>query len=145
MLQDIKFDITTLRKESDYSDSRHPSKVEYTDKLDEDVIRRDVTINALYLSKDLKVIDLVDGQKDLENKVIRMIGDPEKRFIEDPLRIVRLLRFKFDLGFEIEEETLKSLQNMAPLIYFLNKDKVSQEIKKSHHQKELENYLKQYC
>ena len=145
VFQNIKFDVTTLRKESDYSDSRHPSKVEYTDKLEEDVIRRDVTINALYLSKDLKVIDLVDGQKDLENKVIRMIGDPEKRFIEDPLRILRLLRFKFDLGFEIEEETLKSLQNKAPLIYFLNKDKVSQEIKKSHHQKELEDYLKQYC
>ena len=143
VFQNIKFDVTTLRKESGYSDSRHPSKVEYTDKLEEDVIRRDVTINALYLSKDLKVIDLVDGQKDLENKVIRMIGDPEKRFIEDPLRIVRLLRFKFDLGFEIEEGTLKSLQNTAPLIYFLNKDKVSQEIKKSHHQKELENYLKQ--
>ena len=91
VFQDIKFDVTTLRKESGYSDSRHPNQVEYTDKLEEDVSRRDVTINALYLSKDLKVIDLVNGQKDLENKVIRVIGDPDNRFKEDPLRIIRLL------------------------------------------------------
>ena len=145
VFQDIKFDVTTLRKESGYSDSRHPNQVEYTDKLEEDVSRRDVTINALYLSKDLKVIDLVNGQKDLENKVIRVIGDPDNRFKEDPLRIIRLLRFKFDLGFEIEDKTLKSLQNNASLIYLLNKDKVNQELRKSHHSKDVEDYLKQYC
>ena len=145
VFQNIKFDVTTLRKESGYSDSRHPNQVVYTDKLEEDVTRRDITINALYLSKNLKVVDLVNGQKDLKDKVIRMIGDPDIRFKEDPLRIIRLLRFKFDLGFEIEDKTLKSLQNNASLIYLLNKDKVHQELKKSSHQLEVENYLKQYC
>ena len=145
VFQNIKFDVTTLRKESGYVDSRHPNQVVYTDKLEEDVTRRDITINALYLSKDLKVVDLVNGQKDIKDKVIRIIGDPDIRFKEDPLRIIRLLRFKFDLGFEIEDKTLKSLQNNASLIYLLNKDKVHQELKKSSHQLEVENYLKQYC
>ena len=141
----VKFDITTLRKESDYVDSRHPKEVAYTDKLEIDVVRRDITINALYLSKELKVIDLVGGLDDLNNKLIRVVGNPDIRFKEDPLRIIRILRFKVDLGFEIEEETLASLKNNASLIYLLNKDKVNQEVKKAHHQESLLELLKQYC
>lgn len=126
----VKFDLTTLRKETGYQDSRHPSEVVFTDKLEDDVYRRDITINALYLSKDLKVIDFVGGQKDLKDKVIRMIGDPEKRFIEDPLRILRVLRFKIDLGFEIEKNTYESLENNISLVDLLNPEKVKQEINK---------------
>ena len=126
----VKFDLTTLRKETGYQDSRHPSEVVFTDKLEEDVYRRDITINALYLSKDLKVIDFVNGQKDLKDKVIRMIGDPNKRFIEDPLRILRVLRFKIDLGFEIEKNTYESLENNISLVDLLNPEKVKQEINK---------------
>ena len=141
----VKFDITTLRKESDYVDSRHPKEVAYTDKLEIDVVRRDITINALYLSKELKVIDLVNGLNDLNNKLIRVVGNPDVRFKEDPLRIIRILRFKVDLGFEIEDKTLQSLKNNASLIYLLNKDKVNQEVKKAHHQESLLELLKQYC
>ena len=126
----VKFDLTTLRKETGYQDSRHPNEVVFTGKLEEDVYRRDITINALYLSKDLKVIDFVNGQKDLKDKVIRMIGDPEKRFIEDPLRILRVLRFKIDLGFEIEKNTYESLENNISLVDLLNPEKVKQEINK---------------
>ena len=126
----VKFDITTLRQETGYKDSRHPTEVVFTDKLEVDVLRRDITINALYLSKDLKVIDLVNGQKDLKNKIIRMIGDPDKRFNEDPLRILRVLRFKIDLGFEIEKSTLESLENNISLVDLLNPEKVKQEVNK---------------
>lgn len=126
----VKFDITTLRQETGYKDSRHPTEVVFTDKLEVDVLRRDITINALYLSKDLKVIDLVNGQEDLKNKIIRMIGDPDKRFNEDPLRILRVLRFKIDFGFEIEKNTYKSLENNISLIDLLNPEKVKQEVNK---------------
>ena len=126
----VKFDLTTLRKETGYQDSRHPSEVVFTDKLEDDVYRRDITINALYLSKDLKVIDFVDGQKDLKNKIIRMIGDSDKRFLEDPLRILRVLRFKIDFGFEIEKNTYESLENNISLVDLLNPEKVKQEINK---------------
>ena len=126
----VKFDLTTLRKETGYQDSRHPSEVVFTNKLEEDVYRRDITINALYLSKDLEVIDFVDGQKDLKNKIIRMIGNPDKRFLEDPLRILRVLRFKIDLGFEIEKNTYESLENNISLVDLLNPEKVKQEINK---------------
>ena len=126
----VKFDLTTLRKETGYIDSRHPSEVVFTNKLEEDVYRRDITINALYLSKDLKVIDFVNGQDDLKNKIIRMIGDPDKRFMEDPLRILRVLRFKIDLGFEIEKNTYQSLENNLSLVDLLNQDKVKQEVNK---------------
>ena len=145
VFNDVKFDITTLRKESGYADSRHPKEVVYTDKLEVDVTRRDITINALYLSKDFKIIDLVNGLDDLNNKLIRVVGDPDIRFKEDPLRIIRILRFKVDLGFEIEPNTLQSLENNASLIYLLNKDKVNQEVKKAHHQESLLELLKQYC
>ena len=101
--KDVKFDITTLRKENNYVDARHPNRIEFTDKLDVDVLRRDLTINALYLSKELEVLDFIGGQRDLEKHIIKMIGDPLKRIQEDPLRIVRIYRFKYDLGFEIDE------------------------------------------
>ena len=137
LFDDVKFDITTFRKENDYSDSRHPNEVVFTKKIEEDVLRRDITINALYMEKSGKIIDLIGGLHDLEHKIIRIIGNPDKRFKEDSLRIIRLLRFKVDLGFELEEETLKSMKSNSNLTQLLNKDKVNQEIKKCHHQSEL--------
>ena len=134
---DIKFDITTLRKEGEYLDSRHPKKIEFSNKLEDDVIRRDITINALYLTKDLKVVDLVNGVNDLNNKIIRVVGDPNKRLKEDPLRIVRILRFKVDLGFDIDLDTYKAMQNNAYLLKLLNIDKVNEEKRKCHHVEQL--------
>ena len=108
--KDVKFDLTTFRKEAGYVDSRHPNVVFFTKDIKEDYSRRDITINALYLDKDLKVIDFVNGLNDLNNRLIKMVGDPNKRIKEDPLRIVRIYRFKFDLNFSIDKELEKVIQ-----------------------------------
>lgn len=141
-IDDIKFDITTLRKEEGYSDFRHPNKICFTKSLKEDVFRRDITINAMYMDKDLNVIDFVGGQKDISNKVIRMIGKPLKRINEDPLRIIRIYRFKLETGFEIERELNDVLEHNFSKAKLINKDKINQEIRKSTHQEELIELLK---
>lgn len=139
--KDVKFDITTLRKESKYLDSRHPSNIEFTDKLEEDVSRRDLTINALYLTPELEVIDLVNGQSDINNKLLKMIGNPDIRIKEDPLRIVRIYRFSLDLGFEIDSALLDAIRHNQNLLKILRKEKIQEEIRKCHHQKELISVL----
>ena len=141
-IDDIKFDITTLRKEEGYSDFRHPNKICFTKSLKEDVFRRDITINAMYMDKDLNVIDFVGGQKDISNKVIRMIGKPLKRINEDPLRIIRIYRFKLETGFEIERELNDVLEHNFSKAKLINKDKINQEIRKSTQQEELIELLK---
>lgn len=120
-------DITTLRKEEDYSDYRHPRKVIFTTKIKEDYLRRDFTINALYIDIDLKVYDFCGGLIDLKNKVIRLIGDPETRIKEDPLRILRAERFMNTLGFKIEKNTYLAMKNNYKLIDKLNTNKIKQE------------------
>lgn len=140
----VKFDITTLRKESDYVDSRHPNAIIFTNKLEEDVLRRDLTINALYLSKELKVIDLVDGQVDLNHHLLRMIGDPLIRIEEDPLRIIRTFRFKLDLNFEIEPALKKAIEGNYGLVNKLRIEKIKEEIKKCHHQDELTEIVRKF-
>ena len=139
----VKFDITTLRKETGYIDSRHPNKVEFTKKLKEDVIRRDLTINALYLSKDLKVIDYVDGVNDLNNKLIKIIGDPLTRIQEDPLRIIRIYRFKLELGFDIDSHLEEVIKENIVLVNKLNPQKILEELSKSSHKNELRECLKE--
>ena len=142
--QDVKFDITTLRKEDGYIDNRHPNKIVFTKSLQEDVTRRDITINALYMDKDLKVIDFVNGQKDLSSHLIRMVGSPQKRIDEDPLRIIRIYRFQLETGFDIEEELKRVINSSFEKVKLLNVDKIKQEVKKSHHQEELIKLLKSH-
>lgn len=144
----FKFDITTLRKEKQYDDFRHPAEIIFCDSLEEDVLRRDFTINGLYMNHELQIIDLVDGQKDLKNKVIRTIGDPEKRIKEDPLRILRAIRFKVEFNFNIDEKLMSAIKNNVDMLRKLNKDKVIMEIKKSSKPKEILdilNYLNILC
>ena len=126
----VKFDITTLRKEAGYSDSRHPNKIEFVKDLSIDVKRRDFTINGLYLDSDLKVIDFVAGQQDLNNRIIRMIGEPKNRLKEDPLRIIRALRFSVDFDFTIDSELDKAIRESISLLDNLNIDKIKMDIKK---------------
>lgn len=123
-------DITTLRQEGQYNDSRHPSSVKFVKDPKLDYVRRDFTVSALYLDEDYNVLDFVGGQEDLKNKVIRFIGDPKKRIEEDPLRICRAERFASVLGFEIEEETKKSLAEMHYLLEKMNPDKLKEEQRK---------------
>lgn len=139
--KDVKFDLTTFRKEGGYVDSRHPNVVFFTKDIKEDYPRRDLTINALYLDKDLNVLDFVNGQKDLKNKVIRMVGDPTIRIKEDPLRIIRVYRFKLDLGFNVDNELEKVINENKELLVNIRKEKILEEIHKCHHKEELKAIL----
>ena len=89
----VKFDITTLRIEKEYRDNRHPSEVFFIKDIAQDFVRRDFTINALYMDKNLKVYDYCHGQEDLNKRILRMIGEADQRIKEDPLRILRAIRF----------------------------------------------------
>lgn len=125
-----KFDLTTLRKEDEYADSRHPNSVIFVKDLSIDVRRRDFTINGIYLDRDMKIIDYVGGQNDLRNHLLRMIGDPDKRIKEDPLRIIRALRFALDFNLSIDEELEAAIKCNSSMLDNLNKDKILQDLKK---------------
>ena len=126
----LKFDITTLRKESSYEDSRHPNKVIFVKDLKEDYLRRDFTVNALYMNKDLKVIDYCNGQEDLKNNILRMVGDPDTRIKEDPLRILRAIRFHLMHHLKIEESLLKAMHGNFYLLRNITDAKIRSELNK---------------
>ena len=128
--QSQSFDITTLRKEEAYIDFRHPSKVTFVKDLKEDYPRRDFTVNALYMDKTLKVIDYVNGQKDLENHILNTVGEADKRIKEDPLRILRAIRFSLTYSLNISEELDKAIKDNIDLLNNLNNQKIRQEILK---------------
>jgi tRNA nucleotidyltransferase/poly(A) polymerase len=123
-------DITTFRQEGEYKDYRHPSFIKFVKSPSLDYLRRDFTINALYIDSQYQVLDYCSGLQDLKNKVIRFIGDPKKRVEEDPLRILRAYRFSKLLGFTIEKKTLEACKNGEPLLAKLNPSKVNEEKKK---------------
>lgn len=126
----VKFDITTMREEKAYSDSRHPGEISFVKDLSKDVIRRDFTINAMYMDNQYKVIDYVGGEQDLKQHILRMIGKPENRLREDPLRIIRALRFKLDYDLEIEPLLDKAIKANIGLLKELNLEKIKQDIRK---------------
>ena len=126
----LKFDITTLRKESSYEDNRHPNKVIFVKDLKEDYLRRDFTVNALYMNKDLKVIDYCHGQEDLKNNILRMVGDPDTRIKEDPLRILRAIRFHLMHHLKIEESLLKAMHDNFYLLRNITDAKIRSELNK---------------
>ena len=101
----IPVEITTFRIDGEYRDSRHPESVEFSKDVRDDLSRRDFTVNAMAFNEKEGIIDVFGGQNDLEKCIIRAVGDPEKRFSEDALRILRAFRFASQLEFEIEEST----------------------------------------
>lgn len=124
-------EITTMRQESSYADKRHPSKITWTTKITEDLKRRDFTINAVAF--DLQNQTLIDpflGQKDLEQRIIRAVGDPVKRFQEDALRLVRAVRFATQLGFTIEENTFAAIKESARLVIHISWERIRDELLK---------------
>lgn len=123
-------EITTYRIESKYSDKRHPDEIRFASEIDEDLKRRDFTINALAMDKGGKITDLFEGQEDLKNKLIRAVGQPEERFEEDALRLLRAIRFAIELNFDIEEETLEAIKEKAGLIEAIAKERIRDEILK---------------
>ena len=105
------FDVTTFREELEYLDNRHPSSIRYIDDLNTDLKRRDFTINAICMKKTRKIIDPLNGNLDIKNKIIKTINSPEKSFKDDALRILRAVRFSATLGFSIEKETIEGITN----------------------------------
>lgn len=121
------FQITTYRTEHGYSDNRRPDKVSWGKSLQEDLERRDFTVNAMAFDGE-KVTDLYDGQKDLKNKVLRAVGDPNERFNEDALRMMRAVRIAGELKFEIEKNTFLAIQQNANLINKIAKERIKDEL-----------------
>lgn len=107
-------EITPYRMEAKYSDKRHPDSVSFTNNIENDLKRRDFTINAMALNTvSCEIIDLFGGQNDLKNKLVKAVGDPVDRFSEDALRMMRAVRFAIELGFNIEDNTLKAIKKLA--------------------------------
>lgn len=126
------FEVTTFRTESDYSDSRHPDKVNFVRNLDEDLSRRDFTINALASDcNDGTIVDLFNGFEDLKNKTIRAIGNPEDRFTEDALRMMRMARFCAKLDFRPEPQTILAALNLSSRIVNVSNERIYDELSKT--------------
>jgi poly(A) polymerase/tRNA nucleotidyltransferase (CCA-adding enzyme) len=120
-------EITTFRTEGKYSDLRRPDEVKFTDSLEQDLARRDFTINALAMSIDNQVVDVFNGLQDLKNRIIRTVGDPEQRFREDALRLIRAIRLACELNFEIEEKTFRTIEKFADLIQYIANERIRDE------------------
>lgn len=126
-------EITTYRTEEKYSDKRHPDEVRFTTSLEEDLKRRDFTINAIALRQargkpSPEIVDLFNGQEDLKNKLIRAVGEPKDRFNEDALRMMRAVRLATELDFGIEEATFEAIIQNVKLIDFIAKERVRDEL-----------------
>ena len=129
-VDNVHVDITTLREEGEYIDFRHPNKIKYVKEIDKDYVRRDFTINAIYMDENFKIIDPSNGVEDLNKGIIRFIGDPEKRIKEDPLRILRAERFETKLNFIIEDKSLMAIKKYRYLLDKINPDKIKEELRK---------------
>lgn len=121
-------EVTTFRKESIYQDNRHPDQVEFIDDIGEDLKRRDFTINALYYNDKTGLIDLFQSKKDLDDKIIRAVGNPLERFNEDSLRILRGLRFAARLNFKIEKNTKESILQSYHLLNNIKSERIAVEL-----------------
>jgi hypothetical protein len=125
----IQVEVATFRSDISYSDGRHPDRVVYSRSVADDVRRRDFTINGLLMDpRTAEVIDLVGGRADLEARLIRAIGDPEKRFIEDKLRMLRAIRFAARFDFAIELTTFAAIRRLAPEIHQVSAERVRDEL-----------------
>ena len=119
------YEVTTYRIDGEYIDGRHPESVEFTPVLGEDLKRRDFTINALAYDPEGGIVDLFGGIPDLENGIIRAVGDPCKRFEEDALRIMRAVRFSAQLSFDIEENTRNAISQFASNLEMVSAERKS--------------------
>lgn len=131
MIEGCPIEVTTFRRESGYTDTRHPDKVEFVNNLKEDLSRRDFTVNAMAYSDKTGIIDYFGGEIDLKNKILRTVGNPHDRFTEDALRILRLFRFASTLGFSVEDQSLKASLDCANLLKNISRERIFVELKKS--------------
>ena len=124
------YEVTTFRVDGDYTDGRHPDTVTFTPSLEEDLKRRDFTINAMAYNHNTGLVDIFGGREDIEGKVIRCVGNPTERFTEDALRILRTIRFSAQLGFEIEDATRQAITEIAPNLVHVSKERIQVELTK---------------
>lgn len=123
-------EITTYRIDGEYKDSRHPDEVQFTKKIEEDLARRDFTMNAIAYNPADGYVDPYGGHEDIEREEIKTVGNPEQRFEEDALRIMRGLRFAAQLGFQIEETTAEAMQRLADTVQKVSAERVQTELGK---------------
>lgn len=130
MIDRTGYEVTTYRIDGEYEDGRHPKQVEFTSNLLEDLKRRDFTINAMAYSHETGIVDAFGGMEDLQNQIIRCVGDAMERFTEDALRILRAIRFSAQLNFVIEEGTQKAISVIAPNLEKVSKERIQAELTK---------------
>lgn len=123
-------EVTPYRTEADYSDNRHPETVLFSKSIEDDLQRRDFTINAMAFSSKGQLIDLYKGQEDIKDKVVRAVGDADERFKEDGLRMLRAIRFSTQLGFAINYETMQAVENNSELIKNISAERIRDEFTK---------------
>ena len=124
------FEVTTFRLDGDYTDGRHPDRVAFTSSLTEDLRRRDFTINAMAYSEKRGLIDEFDSERDLEDGIIRAVGEAKERFSEDALRMLRAIRFAGQLNFNIEEKTFDAIKELSPNISKVSVERIAKELEK---------------
>ena len=144
MLKHQPYEITTYRKETSYSDHRHPDNVSFTSNIEDDLSRRDFTINAMAYNDVIGLVDPFNGLEDLSNGIIRCVGIAEKRFEEDALRILRCLRFSSRFNFRIEEATSKALFEKKELLKFVSVERIAVELNQIICSDNTEKYLTEY-
>lgn len=125
------YEVTTFRLDGVYEDGRHPKEVTFTPSLEEDLKRRDFTINAMAYNSATGLVDLFGGQSDLMNGIIRAVGDPVQRFSEDALRIMRAVRFSAQLGYTIAPSTLEAASELAPNLALISRERIREELEKT--------------
>lgn len=128
----FEIEATTYRIDEKYTDKRHPDSIKWAKKIEEDLSRRDFTINAIAIGEKKEIIDPFEGQKDLKKKIIKAVGEPEKRFSEDSLRLLRAVRFATTLGesWKIEKETFEAIKKNAIWIQAISKERIKEEFVK---------------
>ncbi|NLJ71072.1 MAG: HD domain-containing protein [Clostridiaceae bacterium] len=129
IIEQMPIEITTYRVETEYTDFRHPEQVCFSTDLSADLARRDFTINAIAFHPDSGLVDPFSGYQDLNNKIIRTVGQPQERFTEDALRILRALRFAASFGFTVKEQTAKYIHEFASLLKNISQERIQHEFR----------------
>lgn len=126
--KDLKCEITSFRKEDDYHNNRHPEKIEYISNLYQDLLRRDFTMNTICMDRKGNIIDLLNGEEDIKNKLIKSVGDPDKKLKEDALRILRAVRFATTLDFSLDDNLKEAIINNKSLVRKLSFSRKKEEL-----------------
>lgn len=130
MIDKEGYEVTTFRSDGEYLDGRRPESIIFSDKIEDDLSRRDFTINSMAMDKDGVIIDLFSGRDDLANGIIRCVGNPKERFIEDGLRILRAFRFSSRFGFKVDKETLMAIRESKENIKNVSSERIREELTK---------------